>query len=69
MPLSPDERYYLSKAMARYGGRFVSSLAAAFCVADGHNQDRILVAFPDYVRDYGPGSKFYDLVCPAKQAA
>lgn len=39
-------------AMERYGGGFVSALAAAWRRADSQNHARLLAAFPDYVRQY-----------------
>ena len=48
----------MTQAMAKYGGKFVSTMANALRYADPTNRQRILDAFPDLVKSYGPGSVF-----------
>jgi hypothetical protein len=47
-------------AMRRHGGGFVSSLATALTRADGNNARKIYDTWPEIVRDFGPGSRFYN---------
>ena len=42
-----------------YGGSFISKLAEAALAGDPRNRDRVLLAFPEIVARYGPGSAFY----------
>ncbi len=44
--------------MQSHGGSFVSSIAQALRVADPVNRQRLLDAFPDLVKKYGPTSDF-----------
>jgi len=48
-------------AMRRHGGGFVSSLANALSKADGNNARKIYDTWPELVRDFGPGSYFYEV--------
>ena len=51
-------KYKMIQAMQRYGGSFVNALGQAFMFADRTNTEILLRAFPHYVKEYGPGSKF-----------
>ena len=53
-----DDFYILAETMRRYGGNFCAKLADAICAADSTNKHKIICAFPEIVRDYGPDSKF-----------
>ena len=44
--------------MQSHGGSFVNSIAQALRVADPVNRQRLLDAFPDLVKKYGPTSDF-----------
>jgi hypothetical protein len=48
-------------AMRRHGGGFVSCLALALSKADGNNARKIYDTWPEVVRDFGPGSYFYEV--------
>ena len=50
--MNHDEKMKLIQAMKRYGGGFVQKLAEAMVYADARNLQRIIDAFPDYVRKY-----------------
>lgn len=64
--MDSDEKFYTIKAMQQFGGGFVSALAAALSRADAQNTARIVAAFPDYIKEYGPKSKFYRVVKAAE---
>lgn len=53
-----DEVWKMISQMEQYGGSFVKALANAFKYADPDNRQRLIDAFPDYVKEYGPNSKF-----------
>jgi len=57
----------MTEAMTAYGGKFVSTMANALRYADPTNRQRILGAFPDLVKSYGPGSVFQQPVTIATQ--
>lgn len=44
--------------MSIYGGSFVKALAVAYAKADSTNSARIEMAFPDYIKKYGPDGDF-----------
>ena len=44
--------------MQSHGGSFVNAIAQALRVADPVNRQRLLDAFPDLVKKYGPTSDF-----------
>jgi 2-oxo-4-hydroxy-4-carboxy--5-ureidoimidazoline (OHCU) decarboxylase len=44
--------------MQSHGGSFVNAVAQALRVADPVNRQRLLDAFPDLVKKYGPTSEF-----------
>ena len=44
--------------MQSHGGSFVNAIAQALRVADPVNRQRLLDAFPDLVKKYGPTSHF-----------
>jgi hypothetical protein len=44
--------------MESFGGSFVVALAYAMRKADWSNKTRLILAFPEYVKEYGPDSKF-----------
>jgi 2-oxo-4-hydroxy-4-carboxy--5-ureidoimidazoline (OHCU) decarboxylase len=44
--------------MQSHGGSFVNAIAQALRFADPVNRQRLLDAFPDLVKKYGPTSQF-----------
>jgi hypothetical protein len=48
-------------AMRMYGGGFVSALAATLTKADTNNARKIYDTWPEIVRDFGPGSRFFEV--------
>jgi hypothetical protein len=56
--MTDTEVYEMICRMKEYGGSFVVALANAFQSADIQNKQRLIDAFPDYVSEYGPTSKF-----------
>jgi hypothetical protein len=44
--------------MEKYGGSFVVTLSSAMRLADSKNKQKLIDAFPEYVEEYGPNSKF-----------
>ena len=56
--LTYDEVYDMICRMEAYGGSFIAALAGALRKADQSNKNRLILAFPDYVKEYGPNSKF-----------
>jgi hypothetical protein len=56
--MSEIEVYEMMNRMEFYGGSFVSALAGAMRKADSANKNRLIFAFPEYVKEYGPDSKF-----------
>ena len=57
----------MTETMTKYGGKFVSTMANALRYADPTNRQRILDAFPDLVKSYGPGSVFQQPVAMSTQ--
>lgn len=49
--------FVMTSAMRAHGGRFVKALADAMRCADVENTNRLISAFPEVVRNYGPGSE------------
>jgi hypothetical protein len=56
--MTSDDFYILTETMRCYGGHFCAKLADAICAADTSNKQKILIAFPEIVEKYGPGSIF-----------
>ena len=54
--MSPIQLAITITAMRRFGGSFVRNLAELVAVADPENVARLLAAFPEYFKKYGPGS-------------
>jgi hypothetical protein len=52
------EVYEMMNRMESFGGSFVVALASAMRKADQANKNRLILAFPEYVKEYGPDSKF-----------
>jgi len=52
------EVYEMMNRMESFGGSFVVALAGAMRKADPINKNKLLLAFPEYVKEYGPESKF-----------
>lgn len=48
-------------AMRMYGGGFVSALASTLTKADTSNARKIYDTWPEIVRDFGPGSRFFEV--------
>lgn len=62
-----DEHWTLLTAI-EYGGSFYKALAAAALKADSSNKRRILTAFPELTKTYGPASRFHQqLRVPQRQ--
>jgi hypothetical protein len=57
-PMTDIEIYEMTCRMEEYGGSFVVALAYAMRKADVTNKKRLIDAFPEYVNEYGPNSKF-----------
>ena len=53
-----DEVWKMVSKMEEYGGSFVKALANAFKYADPDNRQKLIDAFPGYVKEYGPNSQF-----------
>jgi hypothetical protein len=56
--MTDTEIYEMICRMKEYGGSFVVALANALQSADRKNKQRLIDAFPDYVSEYGPVSRF-----------
>ena len=56
--MTHEDFYILTETMQRYGGHFMRKLADAIRAADSTNKHKILHAFPEMIRDYGPESRF-----------
>ena len=56
--MNDTEVYEMICRMKEYGVSFVVALSNALQSADRQNKQRLIDAFPDYVSDYGPASKF-----------
>ena len=54
--------------METYAGSFYTRLAQALRVADLSNRSRLLAAFPEIVKNYGPGS-MHDMQNTARSLA
>lgn len=52
--LSAIDQYATIKAMRDYGGGFVKKLVDLYQVADAHNAERIVNAFPEIFEKYQP---------------
>jgi hypothetical protein len=50
--MTHDEKLEMITAMRIYGGSFVCALADCFAKADANNFSRLLLAFPEYVKQY-----------------
>ena len=57
--MTHDEFIYTCQTMKTYGGSFATRIAQAALVADKHNKERLIAAFPELFEKYGPGSDFY----------
>jgi len=56
--MTDTEIYDMICRMQEYGGSFVVALSDALRFADRMNKQRLIDAFPDYVNEYGPTSRF-----------
>jgi hypothetical protein len=54
-----DELLGAAHTMELFGGHFAKNIAGAFYVADSHNRERLISAFPDVFVKYGKGGAFY----------
>lgn len=52
-----EDFYWMIRAMEVYGGGFINSLANCFQHANSDNTQRLLNAFPDYVKQYAEMGK------------
>lgn len=59
MGLDHNEYWMTAYAMQVYGGSFVQALGRAMHAADPMNQQKIQWAFPEYMKEYGPGTELY----------
>jgi hypothetical protein len=50
--MTRDELLPIMQAMETYGGGFVKKLVQAMYVADSHNLERIVTAFPEIIERY-----------------
>jgi len=55
--MTQEEKYAMLRAMRIYGGGFINALVHCFEVADEDNTERLIKAFPEYVRQYTEMSK------------
>ena len=67
--MNQHDKFFMLKAMSAYGGGFVVSLASAWGRADPKNSQALEDAFPDLMRVYGPGSRFFDEAAGSKAEA
>lgn len=58
--MTHDQKFITIRAMGRYGGSFVKSLAETYLIADEDNASRIEAAFPEYMEMYGPGGAMFE---------
>lgn len=56
--MTETELYLMMVRMEKYGGSFVVTLSSAMRLADSKNKQKLIDAFPEYVEEYGPNSKF-----------
>lgn len=61
-------KYIFLKTIQRFSGSFHQNLACAMQSADSHNFERILIAFPELLEEYGPGTTMYEIVYKEHQA-
>ena len=47
-----SERYYIIEAMKKFGGSFVQALGECLLLADDDNFQRLMIAFPEYIKKY-----------------
>lgn len=52
------ELYETMERMKNYGGSFVVALSNAMRFADSSNKQKLINAFPEYMEEYGPNSRF-----------
>lgn len=57
--MSPAQLNITIDAMRTYGGAFVVRLANLISIADPENTARLIAAFPEYFKRYGPGSEAF----------
>jgi hypothetical protein len=57
--MTDDDKYFIFLAMSYYGGSFVSKLGELWMSGDPVNKRRIENAWPEYMAEYGPETKFY----------
>lgn len=57
--MTPDEINATLMTACRFGGGFIARLAEAGLYADPKNRQRLLIAFPELIDDYGPTTTFY----------
>ena len=47
-----EEKYFVSRGMAEFGGSFIASLGQALDHADLENAEKIKTAWPEYWEEY-----------------
>jgi hypothetical protein len=57
--MTKTEGLHTLLTMKKFGGNFEQHLAAAGLNADPVNRQRLLDAFPEVERKYGPATRFY----------
>ena len=57
--MNPTESFWTLQTAMRYGGSFIKVVALAGTKADPVNLKRLLDAFPEIVKQYGPSSILY----------
>ena len=65
--MTSDDFYILAENMQKFGGHFCAKLADAIRAADSTNKRKILHAFPEMIRDYGPESRFAKVMLADKE--
>lgn len=57
--MSATETYWTLQTAHIYGGGFIGRLAEAGILADPNNRQRLLAAFPEIERCFGPQTQLY----------
>lgn len=54
-----DDFYWTMQTAIAYGGGFLKRLAVAALCADPVNRQKLMIAFPDIEKCYGPATHFH----------
>ncbi|HYV52393.1 MAG TPA: hypothetical protein VE971_03780 [Candidatus Eisenbacteria bacterium] len=60
MKYTKTQLWKIQQAMNMYGGSFVQKLSELLPLADDENQEKLVVAFPEYFEKYLEMSKFLE---------